>query len=194
MPRRNLTDSLRVLVTRHGISAVLHSLADIEENAATAAPCSDRKTQDPGKSRPSAVACVGRMTISPNKIVVMRRAAELFEHKRFLPALSDVREFSRVHGLDLPKSASRASSIHRVFAFMASMDTDAIEKILDEGAFSGPTRLAPIADAIRGHSAARRHDRVPLDDRPKGGPVPKPEHESAALVPGPALQQPEHAD
>ena len=35
------------------------------------------------------------------------------------------------------------------------MDTAGITKSLDEGAFSGPARLAPIADAIRNRSVVR---------------------------------------
>ena len=171
MPRRDLSDTLRDLVSHHGLRAVLHCLADIEPIPDSAEPCIAPRTQDPAKSKPSAAACVGRMTLSPHKIAAVRRAAELFDDKRFLPALSDIREFSRVHGLDLPKTASRASSIPRVFAFIASMDTDVIENTLDDGAFSGPTRLAPIADAIRSHSAPRSHDRA-IADLPLGKPVP----------------------
>ena len=174
MPRRDLADVLRGLVSRHGISAVLHCLADIESLPKAAEACSEPSIPSPSKSKSSAAACVGRMTISPHKIGAVQRAAELFDDKRFLPALSDIREFSRVHGLDLPKKASRASSIPRVFAFIASMDTDVIDKTLDEGAFSGPTRLAPIADAIRGHPTPRQHDRA-IDTRPLGKPVSEPE-------------------
>lgn len=170
MPGRDLSDTLRGLVSRHGLRAVLRCLADIEPLPHSAETCTAPKTQDPARSKPSAAACVGRMTLSPHKVAAVRRAAELFDDRRFLPALSDIREFSRVHGLDLPKTASRASSIPRVFAFIASMDTDVIENTLDDGAFSGPTRLAPIADAIRGHSAPRSHDRA-IADRPSGKPV-----------------------
>ncbi|MCY3621194.1 MAG: hypothetical protein OXH68_05700 [Gammaproteobacteria bacterium] len=163
MPRRDLSDTLRGLVSRHGLPAVLHCLADIEPLPDSQEACTETKTLDPPKAKPSAAACVSRMTLSPHKVGAVRRAAELFDDKRFLPALSDIREFSRVHGLDLPKTASRASSIHRVFAFIASMDSDVIEHTLDDGAFSGPTRLAPIADAIRGHSGTRPHDRPIVD-------------------------------
>lgn len=170
MPRRDLSDTLRGLVSRHGLRAVLHCLADTELLPDSVESCTEPKAQDPAKSKPSAVACVARMTLSPHKVGAVRRAVELFDDKRFLPALSDIREFSRVHGLDLPKTASRASSIPRVFAFIASMDTDVIENTLGDGAFSGPTRLAPIADAIRGHAVPRSHDRA-ITDRSLGNPV-----------------------
>ena len=165
MPRHDITESLRALVSRHGISAVLRSLADIESSVDGAARGTEQKSRDRSRSKPCAVACVGRMSLAPHKTAAMRRAAELFDDKRFLPTLADIREFSRVHGIELPKSASRASSIPRVFTFMASMDKDAIDLTVDDGAFSGPTRLAPIADAIRGNAAARRHGSSPIQDR-----------------------------
>ena len=96
MPRRDLSGTLRGLVSRHGMSAVLHCLADIESLPDSAEPCSEPSTHNPSKSKPSAAACVGRMTLSPHKAGAVRRAAELFDDKRFLPALSDIREFSRV--------------------------------------------------------------------------------------------------
>ena len=85
----------------------------------------------------------------------MARAAHLFDDGRFLPSIADIREFYRIHNIELGKSTSRASSIPRVFKFLAAIDTAQITKVLDEGMFSGPTRLAPIADAIRSYSAGR---------------------------------------
>ncbi len=67
----------------------------------------------------------------------------------------DIREFCRIHDVELAKSSSRMSSIPRIFMFLAVMDTEQITKLLDDGTFSGPTRLAPIADAIRSRSAGR---------------------------------------
>ena len=99
------------------------------------------------------------MPLARNKIESMRRAAQLFEDGKFLPTIADIREFCRVYRVQLPKSASRASSVPRVFSFLATMDTTGIIKLLDDGTFSGPARLAPIADAIRDRSLCRRRNR-----------------------------------
>ena len=88
------------------------------------------------------------------------RAAQRFEDGAFLHSIADIREFCRIHSVELGKSASRLSSIPRVFTFLAVMDTPEITKLLDEGEFSGPTRLAPIADAIRNRSALRDSQRA----------------------------------
>ena len=109
-------------------------------------------------SKPSAVNYVEKMTLPQEKAEVMKCAAKRFEDGGFLPNIADIREFCRIHDVELSKSASRISSIPRVFMFLAAMDTARIAKLLDEGAFSGPTRLAPIADAIRSRSAERGRD------------------------------------
>ena len=156
MPQHDLTESLHALVRRHGLSSVLHSLADIqtapEQSTSSLSP---RRTRSTG-TKSSAINYVGKMTLPPEKDEAMTRAAQRFEDGEFLPSIADIREFCRINGVDLGKSVSRASSIPRVFTFLATMDTVKITKLLDEGTFSGPTRLAPIADAIRSRSARRR--------------------------------------
>ena len=173
MARNDLTERLRTLVSNHGISAVLHSLAEIESS--TSLEPQQRKSRSVPKKSLSAAECVNRMYLAPSKTNVIRRAADMFDQKHFLPVLADVKEFARVHGFELPKSVSRASSIQRVFAYIASMDTDAIERILDEGAFSGPSRLGPIADAIRGYSVNRGNYRGTPQDGMRDTTEPKPE-------------------
>lgn len=156
MPQHDLTESLQALVRRHGLSSVLHSLADIQAAPKqSTSSLSPRRTRNAG-SKSSAVDYVGKMTLPPEKDKAMIRAAQRFEDGGFLPNIADIREFCRIHGVDLGKSVSRASSISRVFTFLATMDTVQLTKLLDEGAFSGPTRLAPIADAIRSRSTRRR--------------------------------------
>lgn len=163
MPQHNLTQTLQELVQHHGISSVLHSLADIQASPQRSKSSSSLKRSRARKARSkaSAVDYVGKMTLPPEKAEVMARAAQRFEDKGFLPSIADIREFCRIYGVEMGKSASRASSIPRIFKFLAAIDTAQIAKVLDEGAFSGPARLAPIADAIRNHSAGRLRARRP---------------------------------
>ena len=155
MPQNSLAKTLRGLVRRHGISSVLHSLADIQDSSGSPIlSSSKRKVNGGGKS--SAVDYVARMGVPPDKVEVMARAAQSFDDKAFLPSIADIREFCRIHDVDLGKSSSRVNSIPRVFTCLVGMDTSSVTKVLDDGIFSGPTRLAPIADAIRRHSGGRR--------------------------------------
>ena len=62
------------------------------------------------------------------------------------------------------------------------MDTEAIERILDEGAFSGPSRLGPIADAIRDYSAGRSNYKGILQDKLEDATESKTEQKSSETV------------
>ncbi len=161
MARHDLTVALQALVRRHGMSSVLHGLADLQGAPDSAVPSSPAKRAGGARSTLSAIDYVGKMPLPPNKAQALERAAQRFEDKSFLPGVADIREFCRVYSVDLGKSVSRTSAIPRIFTFLAAMDTDQVSKILDEGAFSGPTRLGPIADAIRNRSAGRLRTRYP---------------------------------
>ena len=161
MARHNLTVALQALVRRHGMSSVLHGLADLQGASDSAVPASPAKHAGGARSKPSAIDYVGKMPLPPDKAQAMERAAQRFEDKSFLPSIADIREFSRVYSIDLGKSVSRTSAIPRIFTFLAAMDTDQVSKMLDEDTFSGPARLGPIADAIRNRSAGRLRTRYP---------------------------------
>ena len=159
MAQRDLTETLQGLVRRHGISSVLHSLADIQAAPDQHFSLSRKRTHNAG-SKSSAVDYVDKKTLPQEKAEVMMCAAQRFEDGGFLPNIADIREFCRINNIELGKSVSRASSIPRVFTFLAAMDSAEITKLLDEGAFSGPTRLAPIADAIRNRSGRPGRSRL----------------------------------
>ncbi|MCY4500845.1 MAG: hypothetical protein OXE57_04720 [Alphaproteobacteria bacterium] len=170
MPRHDLTEALQALVRRHGMSSVLHGLADLQATPDSAVPSSPAKRAGGARSKPSAIDYVSRMPFPPDKARVMERAAQRFEDKSFLPGVADIREFGRVYSVDLGKSVSRTSAIPRIFTFLAAMDADRVNRMLDEGAFSGPARLGPIADAIRNRSAGRLRSRYsdpgqPMSDK-----------------------------
>ena len=157
MSSDRLEETLHELVRRHGMSSILRHLANIQylldkPSSSTSPP----RRNNAQKVKLSAVEYVRRMTLPSDKAKVMIRAAGRFDDKSFLPTIADVREFCRVHGMEPPKTGSRASSIPRVFTYLATMDTARLTQILDKGAFAGPARLAPIADAIRGYRTSPR--------------------------------------
>ncbi len=160
MAQRSLDRTLQGLVRRHGISSVLHSLADIQAAPERPSNSLSRKRRYNATSKSSAVDYVYKMTLPQDKSVVMTRAAQRFEDGEFLPNIASIREFCRIYNIEMGKTASRASSIPRVFTFLAAMDSAEITKLLDESVFSGPTRLAPIADAIRNCSSGHGRSRL----------------------------------
>ena len=99
---------------------------------------------------------VAKMGLPAEKGPAVAELAKRFEDKAFLPTFGDIANFCRIYGIEEPASRSRASAIPRVFKFIASMEADDIQRLVDLRHFSGPARLGPIADAIRNSGRARR--------------------------------------
>ena len=168
-----LEDTLRGMVRRYGFGKVSQSLWEMEpsshrfEHSARSgrskASSGNGSVARPGKRnvRVAAPEYVAKMDVSPEKRPLVAELARRFDDKSFLPSIGDVRNFCQIYRIDEPASGARASAIPRIFKFMAGMETDDIRKILDNGAFSGPSRLGPLADAIRGRARLRAPLRSP---------------------------------
>ena len=157
-----LRAALRSIVRRYGSGPVERALREIrraEEHGAR--PASERK-RGAGRSgthkKADAVDYVSKMDLPPARRPAMTAAAEKFRERRFLPTIGDVRNFWQVHGVDGQPPKSRAAALPRVFRFLSTLEPDRIARMLDDGAFSGPARLGPIADAIRTMSRERFDD------------------------------------
>ena len=157
MKNRPLADELRLLVSRHGFEAVNLELQTLEKQS-TREP--NRGTQTKTRRRNGRVKApeyVQKMDIGPDKRAALSGLAERFEAKSFLPTCADIRNFCAIYGIDEPASKSRAAAIPRLFKCLAAMATEDVNDLLAHNAFSGPTQLAPIAEAIRQHGRARRN-------------------------------------
>ena len=164
MTQASLKDTLRSMILKYGFEQVDESLREIGKSkrnvkvSAKDAISTARQT----RSKVTAPQYVGRMKLQAGKKPSVVELAAKFEDKSFLPTFGDISNFCRIYGIDEPASRSRASAIPRVFKFIAAMEPGDIQRLLDEGMFSGPSRLGPIADAIRrngrgGIAASPRH-------------------------------------
>ena len=164
-----LGTTLRSLVRRYGFKQVDRSLHQIrvseprlEDNRLHSKRAYSVKTTKKKRRAVSAQEYVAKMDHDPEKRPAMSELAKRFQEKTFLPTIGDTRNFCQAYGIDEPASKSRTSAIPRVFKCMATMSTEEVRRILDGGMFSGPSRLGPIADAIRenGRAAAFRDGRM----------------------------------
>lgn len=164
-----LHTALQSLVSRYGFEEIDRSLSEMRlaraqpdgakrHSAAANTVNSAKKARKPV----SAQEYVSKMDDDPERAALMLEVARRFQDKSFLPTFGDIRNFCQVYGIDEPASKSRASAIPRVFKFMATMSDEEVQGILDGGMFSGPSRVGPIADAIRanGRVAALRNRRM----------------------------------
>ncbi len=163
MTQANLKDTLRSMVTEYGIECVQESLREIElaeshivSSSQNTRTRSRRHVTEAGKRSPriTALQYVEKMALPAEKMPSVVELAGRFEEKSFLPSFSDISNFCQIYGIDEPASKSRSSALPRLFKFIASMEADDIDRILNEGQFSGPSRLGPIADAIRRNGRA----------------------------------------
>ena len=107
--------------------------------------------------KPNAAEYAAKMELPSDKQAAVVALAERFERKAFLPTFGDVVNFCETYGIDVPASRTRVNAIPRVFKFLANdMDANEVQSILDYELFSGPSRLGPLADAIRRNGRASR--------------------------------------
>ena len=161
MPKQKLDAALRRMVDEHGLGSVLEALGKIASDKASddASPADGGKAKPrrrKAKPKPNAPAYVAKMDLPADRRRAVGELAERFERKDFLPSFWSVAHFCEAYGVDAPASRTRASAIPRVFKFIAGLDAAEIQKIADSGMFAGPSRLGPIADAIRRNGRAAR--------------------------------------
>ena len=173
MVQTSLKDNLRSMVRQYGFEQVDQSLHEIELSDGHARKNSkqakesigNRNAAKSGKNRAKSTApeYVAKMELPSQREVVVSELALRFEDKSFLPSFGDIVNFCSVYSIDVPASKSRVSAIPRVFKHLAVMELSEVQRILDDGMFSGPSRLGPIADAIRRNGRASRQSSLYLD-------------------------------
>ena len=162
MTEAKLKDTLRLMVHRYGFERVERSLHEIRDHPLKSAklskalPSGAAAKPKKRKAKVTAPEYVAKMELSAERESAVIELAKRFEDKCFLSAFGDIREFCQIYRIPEPASKSRASAIPRVFKFLATMEIDELQRIMDNGMFSGPARLGPIADAIRYHSPRRQ--------------------------------------
>lgn len=163
MVQVNLNDVLQTIIQEHGYELVhdeLHRLKPIESAQtsdfgilASADPALNGQ-KSKGSSKITAPQYVSKMDLPIDKEPLVAAIAERFQGKTFLPTIGDIGNFCQIYGITMPASRTRANVIPRLFKFIAAMESDDIGRLLNDGAFSGPSRLGPIADAIRRNGRA----------------------------------------
>ena len=164
MEEERLDAALRAIVRQYGIERVDRTLRRIRASflaRATSEPLSghrpEQKAKRPRPPRPriTAPAYVSKLQVPAEMQMLLAELAQKFEDRTFLPTMGDVRNFCLIYGTDQPASTSRMSAIPRIFERLSQLTSAEIQSMLQANSFSGPSRLAPIADAIRRSSRQR---------------------------------------
>ncbi|MCY4443123.1 MAG: DUF2513 domain-containing protein [Deltaproteobacteria bacterium] len=165
-----LENALRIMVSRYGMGRVQDTLRQIDGSVRARRKEKELSARDMVhrangvaqlRLRNPARAYVSKLESPVEVHRALVELAQKFDDKAFLPTFGDVRNFCRFYGIDLPASPSRGSAIPRIFKRLSQLPPVDLRAILRTGAFSGPSQLAPIADAIRRRS--RREEKVKRD-------------------------------
>ena len=166
MTSNELETALLSLVRRYGFALVEHCLQDIglSEDQPRCSSLSGILSDTSISTKPpsrrlkiSAPEYVAKLDLPLEKKTAMVELARRFECKTFLPTFGDIANFCQTHGVNIPASKTRASAIPRLFKYIATMDSSRTQAILDEEMYSGPSKLGPIAEAIRKTGRASRN-------------------------------------
>ena len=158
MVELTIKDELLPIVDKYGYELVDRTLREIGSSRQSpeytrGGPKSRGKAAAPRLNAPEYVA---KMVLPSEKGEVLTKLARSFNQKTFLTTFGEISNFCSIYGIDEPASKSRASAIPRVFKSLAQMEVEDLHRMLDDGMFSGPSRLGPIADAIRLNGRASR--------------------------------------
>ena len=147
---RHLEDTTRALIQQYGFEQVqkcLEVLMKISlsgrdpESSNLSTRVLNENTRSKVRKRRARLTApnyVEKIQLPSEKRPSVTELATRFHDKSFLPTFGDIANFCQTYNIPEPASKSRASAIPRVFKFIATMEADEIQRILDEGMFSGP--------------------------------------------------------
>lgn len=164
---RSLLRALLIpLVNQWGREEILDVLHEMEEQSRTVGAegrgshrhiytTADRKRSQ-STSKPSAVLIAERADVPNEKKVLLINLAAKFEHKSFLPTISDVRNFLEMRGEDARNVKQRSDAFRRVIKTIKNIPLENLEQMVRSNSHSGPSELGPLSDAIKAASASGR--------------------------------------
>ena len=155
---------LQPIVQEYGLGSVLESLGQIADSQRSkvelGTPLGNNIAHGTKQkaAKITAPEYVRKMDIPTEKVATVAELARRYHRKSFLPTFSDISSFCQMYDVQAPASKGRANAIPRVFKLISELEPQEIQQILDDGMFSGPSTLGPIAEGIRNYSHAVPYD------------------------------------
>lgn len=151
-----LDELLRLVVRKWGYAAVSLHLDAIRSQrpGIVASAATDRA--DMRRHRLSAREYVERKPAPDNKQTILLELAKKFDDKQFLPTIGHIKDFLERRNARMKVLRGRSDAIPRIVEVLADLPDENLEAMLREANYSGPSRLGPLADAIKARSAAIR--------------------------------------
>ncbi|MBK9624881.1 MAG: hypothetical protein KBA96_05580 [Rhodocyclaceae bacterium] len=109
--------------------------------------------------KPTASAMAEKVSLPPVQKQLIQKLAAQYDSKEFLPTSGDIRYFFEVHGETATPSKQRSDAFRRVLKLLSTLTESSLRKMIDDDAHSGPSRLAPLSEAMRGVGEHRSIER-----------------------------------
>lgn len=145
-----LRDILSTLVSHWGFREVLATLTSFAELQQEEKPRPHIARASRNKLRPCDM--VKRLNVSAEKKALLSQLAQAFEDKEILPTLGHVQNFMAMRGTHGPLPKSRNESFRPLLHLLTTLSAEELIQTLDSHADAGPTRLAPLSEAIESAS------------------------------------------
>jgi len=156
--RRLLKELLSSLIKEWGYDEVKNTLEEL--NIATTYGSDRQEGSIRTTRKASAVNFVQREThrleIPEERKTLLISVASQFDDKVFLPTVSDVRYFLEMHGQETHVILQRSKAFPNIFNVLLPMPYESLNTIIQGVAYSGPSELGPLSDAIKAAGAILR--------------------------------------
>ncbi len=150
--RALLNNLLHTLVQEWGHEEVQSALAHISDSAGgiDARPPEGDSSEPAQRTRTKLLAIeqVARAHLPDAKAVALQELATRFDRKEFLPSVSDVREFLIMMGERPGAIKDRSTAFRFLLNALSGLPPERLERLAKSARHSGPSRLAPLSDAI----------------------------------------------
>jgi hypothetical protein len=151
--REDLLSSLiKLLVDEWGYDLVrdrLNALSGINEEQSLEVSVGNKQHSREKAKKPTASVLAAKISLPPEQKYLIQNLAERYDSKRFLPTAGDIRYFFEMHGEAAPSSKQRIEVFRQVLKVLSAMQENALRKLIEDDAHSGPSRLGPLSEAIR---------------------------------------------
>lgn len=116
--------------------------------------------KDKNTQRPSAISMVEKVEVPDARRRLLLDIAAQFEHKAFLPTISDVRNFLAMRGEDASNLSKRPDAFRKIINVIIDLPDESLERLARSQRYSGPSQLGSLSDAIKDNRHRSRPNSV----------------------------------
>lgn len=156
-----LTSLIRTLVEEWGYAEVSRRLSEFKSSGdlpSTKTVGNDKRVNRKTE-KPTAKVLAEKVSLPPDQKRLIQSLAEKYDAKQFLPSSGDIRYFFEVHGEVRPPPKQRNDAFRKILKLLSVMPENSLRIMIEDDAHSGPSRLGPLSDAMRGVGEQRSLDR-----------------------------------